>query len=377
MNNTKMKISHLETQYDFHNNIFKEPMLRQLFFELTLRCNEHCWHCGSRCGDVRADEMSADEWKRILREVKEDFDGNLPQINVTGGEPLLYPHFEDVMSYAHELGFKWGMTSNAVLITKEVASMLERCGMGTISVSIDGLRDTHDKLRGLPGAYDKAMAGIQNLIDNGSFKHIMVTTVVNHETMKELEPLYEIMRNIDIDSWRVIGVEPIGRALDRPELLMTDADQKTLMEFIRSKRADNMPVTYGCSHYLGLDYEREVRDWYFFCMAGVSIASITSTGDVTACLDIDRNQPGVVQGNVYSGNRDEMQAEGSVGDVTGGVRRFSEIWRNEFKIYRYDKSEDNDKCRSCESRKYCLGGACHTWDYARGEQRVCLLDALG
>ncbi len=401
MNGHNIKLQHLETQYELHQKLFREPILRQLFFELTLRCNEHCWHCGSRCGDVKASEMGPYEWKRILDDVKENFADNLPQINVTGGEPLLYPYFEEVMSYAHELGFKWGMTSNAVLITKDVAGMLSSCGMGTISVSIDGLRDTHDAQRGLTGAYDKAMAGIQNLIDNGSFKHIMVTTVINHETMKELEPLYEIMCGLDIDSWRVIGVEPIGRALERPELLMTAADQKALMEFIRSKRAENMPVSYGCSHFLGTFYEREVRDWYFFCLAGVTTASITSTGDVTACLDIDRNQPGVVQGNVLrscgydsDGDCDELKSGicDAVGDESASsdsdskhigncssnrARRFSEIWRDEFKIYRYDKSEDDEKCRTCESRRYCLGGACHTWDYAKSEQRVCLLDALG
>ncbi len=352
MNVRKLKESHLNTQYKLHNQLFEQPYLQQLFFEFTLRCNEHCWHCGSRCGDVQASELSKADWKRILDEVKQDFAGSLPQINVTGGEPLLYPHFEEVMSYAHSLGFKWGMTSNAILITPEVAKMLERCGMNTISVSIDGLEETHDRLRGLPGAYQKAMAGIQNLIDCGSFDSIMITTVVNHETMHELDDLYEIMCGLDIDSWRIIGVEPIGRALDYPERAMTLEDQRNLLDFIRSKRADNMPVCYGCSHYLGLDYEREVRDWYFMCLAGITTASITCTGDVTACLDIERS-PAVVQGNIHE-------------------RRFSDIWRNEFRIFRRDKAEDNDKCRDCNSRKYCMGGACHTWDFENNTQRVCL-----
>ncbi|WP_026515310.1 radical SAM/SPASM domain-containing protein [Butyrivibrio sp. LB2008] len=357
MNKEKMKLSHLDLQYDVRKKFFKKPYLKQLFFELTLNCNEHCWHCGSRCGDVHAAEMSPQEWKDILDQLKEDFGDSLPQINITGGEPLLYRGFEEVTSYAHQLGFKWGMTSNAVLITPEVAKMLQRCGMNTISVSIDGLPETHDKVRGLEGAYKKAMEGIQNLIDLQCFEHIMVTTVVNHDTIGELEPLYEIMAGIDIDSWRVMGIEPIGRALEHPELLLTDEDQRTIMEFIRSKRADNEPVTYGCCHYLGLDYEREVRDWYFFCMAGITVASITVTGDVFGCLDIDRTQPGIIQGNIHE-------------------RRFSDIWKNEFKSFRYDRSEDNEKCSTCPGRKYCMGGSFHTWDFATKTQRLCLLDAL-
>ena len=357
MNNHNMKLSHLDKQHELNKELFEKPYLRQLFFELTLRCNEHCWHCGSRCGDVCSEEMGPEEWKDILDQVKADFGPDLPQINVTGGEPLLYPHFEEIMSYANSLGFRWGMTSNATLITPEVAKMLARCGMGTISVSIDGLEETHDRYRGKKNAYKDAMTGIQNLINEGSFRSIMVTTVVNHENMKELEELYEIMRGIDIDSWRVIGVEPIGRALDHPELEMTPEDQKNLLDFILAKRAENMPVTYGCSHYLGLDYEREVRDWYYICMAGVMVASITSKGEVTACLDIDRNQPGVIQGNIHE-------------------RRFSDIWKNEFKIYRRDKSPNDEKCKTCESRKYCMGGACHSWDYVSNTQRVCIINDL-
>lgn len=357
MNNKKMKLSHLDLQHDLRVKFFNKPVLQQLFFELTLNCNEHCRHCGSRCGDVTAPEMTAAEWKNILDQIKEDFGDSLPQINVTGGEPLLYKDFEEVLSYAHSLGFKWGMTSNAILITPEVAQMLKRCGMNTISVSIDGLPDTHDSIRGLPGAYKRAMDGIRNLIDLQCFDQIMVTTVLNHNTMNELEPLYEIMSDVDIDSWRIMGIEPIGRAMDNPELLLTDEDHKRLMEFIRSKRADNDPVTYGCCHYLGLDYEREVRDWYFFCMAGITVASITSCGDVMGCLDIDRTQPGVTQGNIHD-------------------RRFSDIWKNEFKNYRYDRSMDNDKCRDCKSRKYCMGGALHTWDNEAKVQRLCLSGVL-
>ncbi len=353
----KLKEKYMLEQASYRRSLFLKPELKQLFFELTIKCNEHCWHCGSRCGDIDSkNELSLDEWKGILDEIKSEYDGHLPQINVTGGEPLLYPHFEELMTYAKSLGFRWGMTSNAVLIDRGCAKMLERSGMRTISVSIDGLEDTHDRLRGKKGAYRLAMEGINNLTKLGSFRHIMVTTVVNRESIKELEPLYEIMKDIDIDSWRIIGVEPLGRAKEHPELLMTPKDQRTLMDFIREKRAEEMPVTYGCSHYLGLEYEGTVRDWYFFCMAGLTLASISSKGDVTACLDIERS-PSVIQGNVRK-------------------RKFTDIWRNEFKTFRYDRSEDDENCRNCESRKYCMGGSCHTWDFENKKQGLCLLNSL-
>ena len=189
-------------------------------------------------------------------------------------EPLLRPDFFDILGYAHKTGYTWGMTSNATLITPSVARRLYETGMATISVSIDGLEKTHDLLRGLSGGYRLAMTGIENLLSEREkhrsekgrkkpFRAIQVTTVINHENIHELDRLYRIFEGMDIDSWRVIGLEPIGRALLRPELMLTPDDQRRLFSFIYEKRCEQMPVAYGCSHFVGFDYEHEVRDWYF------------------------------------------------------------------------------------------------------------------
>ena len=108
--------------------------------------------------------------------------------------------------------------------------------MGTISMSIDGLEETHDRQRGLKGGYQMAMKGIQNLIDRNAFEHISVTTVINHKNIGELDALYEVMEGLDIDSWRVIGIEPMGRALDYPDILLIPDDQRRLFIFIQEKR---------------------------------------------------------------------------------------------------------------------------------------------
>ena len=322
----------------------------------TLRCNERCIHCGSSCGDVPSNELSLKQYRQILDEIAADFDLRQFMLCITGGEPLMRRDFFEIMGYAHSLGYTWGMTSNAVLIDKTAARRLRETGMKTISVSIDGLRKTHDAFRRTPGAYDGAMRGIQNLIDEGGFGHIQVTTVINHTNMDELDRLYEIFLGMDIDSWRVIGVEPIGRALEHPEILLTDADWKRLFDFIREKRMENMPVTYGCSHYLGLDYEREVREHYFLCNAGIYAASIMCNGDIGSCLDIEK-RPETIQGNIL---RD----------------RFKDVWEQRFKIFREDRAALNAGCRACEVRDLCHGGAAHSWDYDRNEPRICFRDTF-
>ena len=351
-----VKTGHLEQLADYTRKLYREPELRKLFFELTLQCNERCFHCGSSCTAARGDELSRDEWFRIIDEVKRDFDISRMQLCITGGEPLLNRDFFDIMGYAHSQGFRWGMTSNATLITPAVARRLADAGMGTISVSIDGLRETHDELRGLAGGYDRAMAGIQNLIDVGAFRNVQVTTVVNHGNIAQLDELFELMDGLDIDSWRVINLEPIGRALLRPDLMLTREDYVRLFDFIREKRQDGYPLEYGCSHYLGLEYEAGVREWYWLCNAGVYTASIMSNGDIAACLDIER-RPETIQGNIRTD-------------------RLRDVWDNRFELFRHDLSDLNDECRSCEHARFCRGDAHHSWDYDGNRPMVCLKGTL-
>lgn len=352
----QIKASQMDQLADYRQTLYKKPELRQLFFELTLRCNEHCFHCGSRCDNESASGLPLFKYKEILDEVKENFDISRIQLCITGGEPLLYPDFFELMAYAHKLGYQWGMTSNGTLITKEVARKLKDCGMGTISISIDGLEETHDRLRSFTGGYQRAMDGIQNLIAENCFHSVMVTTVLNHETMQELEPLYDIFDHIDIDSWRIVGLEPIGRALNYPERMLTPEDYRKLFTFIREKRATQLPVTYGCSHFVGLEFEADVRDWYFLCNAGVYVASVMANGDIGACLDIERN-PKTIQGNVWN-------------------ERFTDVWNEQFAIFRQPLSSLNPQCMECEYEKWCAGGSHHSWDYKNDCQMMCFRDIL-
>lgn len=351
-----VKRAHLNKLADHTRTLYKKPELRKLFFELTLQCNERCFHCGSSCTATRGDELSCEEWLSLIDQVKADFGTGRIQLCITGGEPLLNRDFFDIMGYAHAQGFRWGMTSNATLITPEVARRLAEVGMGTISVSIDGLRDTHDRLRGLAGGYDRAMRGIQNLLDVGTFHAVQVTTVVNHKNIDELDELFAIMDGIDIDSWRVINLEPIGRALLHPDLMLTREDYVRLFDFIRQKRVEGYPLEYGCSHYLGLEYEAEVREWYWRCNAGVFTASIMSNGDIGACLDIER-RPEVIQGNIHAD-------------------RLRDVWENRFELFRHDLSDSCEACQNCEHVRFCRGDAHHSWDYDHNRPMVCFKGTL-
>lgn len=351
----EVKRQHMQQLADYREQELRpHPKLHSLFFELTVKCNEHCRHCGSWCGDIKEQNaLSLAEWKEILDHAKKEFAGD-PRFRlcITGGEPLLYPHFEELLSYADELGIPWGMTSNGTLITPEIAAMLKRTRMRTISISVDGLEETHDWFRMSPGSYQKTLQGIQNLLNEKCFHHVQITTVVHHRNFHQLEEMYRTFSETGVHSWRVINVEPMGRAKDDPELELTPEQYVELFAFIREKRfAGPMEVSYGCSHYLGDEIEREVRPWYFLCNAGIYTASIRYNGDIGACLDIPA-RPETIQGNIRE-------------------RSLKDVWENRFEIFRTDYRKVG-KCADCEDYVFCAGDSFHSWDFERMEPMLCM-----
>ena len=359
MNSLKaVKTDHLNQLADYRDDVLrKEPKLKFLFLELTTHCNEHCRHCGSSCGDVSdQNTLTDEEIKAFLLKTSKQFDISKLQLCITGGEPLLRKNFFDLMGYAHSLGYHWGMTTNGTLIDDEAAEKLRQAGMSTIAVSIDGLPETNDWFRQKPGGYDLAMRGVRALVRNGGFQHVQVTTVVHKKNIGELPKLYKILSKEGIRSWRVINMEPIGRANGCKDLLLDDGELKYMFDFIRKHRFRKpMEVTYGCSHYLGLDYEREVRKWYFLCNAGVYTASVMFNGDIGACLDIER-RPETVMGNIRTDD-------------------FAEVWKNRFEIFRTDYKKQGP-CADCNHYRFCAGGACHSWDYDENRPLVCMKGIL-
>ena len=335
---------------------YTHPELRFLFVEMTQQCNERCLHCGSRCDSSKSPEVPADTLVSILSDVAQRIDISKTMLCVTGGEPLLRRDFFDLMKRLSRIGYQWGMTTNGTLISPEVARRLAECKMSTISVSVDGLESTHDRFRCSPGSFRKAIEGVQNLLDVGAFSHVQITTVVHKWNIGELDEMLDEFDKLDIDSWRLACIEPIGRALENPELMLDGDDLRTLMNFIHDKRRLGYPIDYGCCHYLGEALEHEVRDAYFLCNAGICIASIMANGDIGSCLDIER-RPETIMGNVYEDD-------------------FLDVWNKRFDPLRRELAELDATCQGCPEREFCAGGSWHSFDFDKRHQRICMKGTL-
>ena len=343
----RLKRMQLEQVAKHREELRANPRLRWLFFEITSRCNLRCKHCGSVCTSI-GQSLSVQDVESTLASVQPDH----PMICLTGGEPLLHPDFFEIAKRIRSMGFSWGMTTNATLIDEETAFQLRQTEMSTVSVSLDGLEYSHDLLRGQTGAWRLAVRGLQSLQKAG-FKP-QVITVLHRGNINELEPLCALLCDMGIDSWRPINIEPIGRACEAGNLLLSTEQFAYLLRFIREKRFDphyKMEVTFGCSHYLGTENERMVRDHYFLCGAGILVAGVRSNGDICACLDIE-NRKELVQGNIRTDN-------------------IMEVWHNRFHAFRRDRTDDCAKCVNCSERFICGGDSTHTWDFAKNEPLLC------
>lgn len=355
----RSKLTGLEASRDRFERNRTRPRLQQLFLEVTPRCNLSCVHCGSRCdAHEQVEEVSLEEWKGVIDQVVEDF-GTDVFIAITGGEPTLWGGLFDLGRYITDKGLAWGMTTNGTLIDDITARRLIDAGLLSVSISIDGLDEAHDEVRQVKGARAAAIRGIRALAETGGLKALQVTTVLNHHTMNQMEPLFDEMVELPIDSWRLMNVEPIGSALDHPSMLATGEDIARILSFIQEKREQRWPVCYGCPHYLGMGYEGELRDWFWLCSAGIHVMSVMHTGDIGSCLDIER-RPETIFGNIRKD-------------------RLADVWRDGFGIYRQEDGLANRSgvCSACADKRWCRGDAAHTWDFDAGEPKVCLKRMLG
>ena len=350
----EIKCKNMDMLADYIKELYQKPVLKDLFLEVTSRCNAKCEHCGSSCGyDIPKDEISADLLKKALKDISEKYNPNEILLNVTGGEPLMRKDLFDIMEYADKLGFRWGMTSNGMLITDEILEKMNQTHMETISISLDGLKETHESFRKVPGCYDKIIENIKKLKRVPSIKIVQVTTVANKKNLHELEDIYNLMKELHVISWRVINVDPIGRAKNNSEILLDKDEYKYLFNFIKQKREEYvMNVEYGCAHYLDLDLEKEIRDTYFICATGICVASILSNGDISVCPNVERRKE-FVQGNIKNDN-------------------FVDVWENKFKIFRDENRTSCESCKKCESWKYCLGDSFHTWNFDENKPNFCI-----
>jgi radical SAM protein with 4Fe4S-binding SPASM domain len=318
---------------------------RVAVWELTLKCNLACVHCGSRAGAARPNELDTEQCLDLVEQLAEL---EVMEVSLIGGEAHLHPGFLSVVRALAAKGIEVAMTTGGRGISPELARRSAEAGLAGVSVSIDGLEATHDALRGVQGSFASALSAIQSFRDAGIF--VSVNTQINRRNRAELPPLLETIIGAGARAWQIALTVPMGRAADDPELLLQPYDLLDLFPVLAElkHRSDAAKVRLWPGNNIGYfgPYEEVLRGRMplghcYSCGAGLSTLGIEADGTIKGCPSLPTR-----------------------GWDGGSVRehRLRDIWERALPLrYTRDRTVEDlwGFCRGCYYANECRGGC--TW----------------
>ena len=343
----------LEVWRQKQNIIREEHPLRHLFWECTSRCDLKCRHCGSDCKmQPESKDMPKEDFLRVLDSIAAKTDPHKVFVIVSGGEPLMRRDLEACGRAIYERGFPWGMVTNALHLTPQRWQGLLQAGIRSVAISLDGLEEDHNWMRGNPQSFQMVSQAIDMLVATEGFLFDIVTCV-NRRNYPKLDEIKEFLISKGVRRWRLFTVFPVGRAASDPDMRLNDEAFRGVFDFIRSTRKEGrIRLDYGCEGFLG-NYEGDVRSRLFSCQAGVTVGSVMADGSIAACASIraDYNQ-----GNIYDDD-------------------FMEVWEHRYAAHRNREWMRTGECADCKYFRYCQGNGMHLRD-GDGKLLLCHLHRL-
>ncbi len=315
-------------------------------WEITMGCNMRCDHCGSSCAEPLPDELTTEEALALCDDLKTV---GLKWITLSGGEPLTRTDWPEIAGRLTRNGIKPNIITNGWLVNDEMVKKAQDNGVETISISLDGNRETHDAIR-KKGAFDKVLSAFQVL---NRHNHVSAsnTTVTKHN-LHQLDEIKEILLENKVDLWQIqIGLPMGNMAKDREsivdpsviEYLIDYSHQTTLEGRIKVFPADCLGYyTEKESVVRQISMNSASAVLWQGCNAGKRSFGILHNGDILGCTSI----------------RDDSMIEGNI-----KKRSLPEIWNDPeaFSWSRGLKKADLDGlCGECAYGDTCLGGCPNT-----------------
>ncbi len=332
----------------------RKHQLNYLFWECTSRCMLNCRHCGSDCQKLgTVPDMPYQDFLKVTDIISKQYNPNNVFIAITGGEALLRSDLEECGFELFKRGYPWGIVTNAMLLTNERFDSLANSGMHSVSISLDGLRESHNWLRQNERSFD---AAANALAYSSKFPKIVceAITCVTQKNITELNEIKKFLIGIGIKKWRLFDIFMKGRALTNDLLRVTSNQLKYIIDFIAdTRREGKIDLQYACDGFLGR-MENIARKGYMFCRAGINVGSVLADGSISACPSLRADY---IQGNIYKDD-------------------FLECWNNKFQIMRDRAWMKTGKCAKCDVFDWCEGNGLHLRDEKTGELLYCQYDML-
>lgn len=329
-----------ETDDDYARS---RPM--HVVWEITLACNLKCGHCGSRAGKKRPNELTTAECIDVIRQCARL---GTREITLIGGEAYMRPDWLEIIRAIREHGMHCSMQTGGFTLTDDKVRRAKEAGLESAGVSIDGLRDLHDRIRGVPGSYDRCIEALQNLRRHGL--PYGVNTQLTAETLPHLRPLLHVIAELGVRNWQIQLTVAMGNAADHPELILQPYELLEVMPFLSDlfDEAFDLGVLIQPGNNIGYfgPYEHkwrvaeEARHWQG-CAAGHTGLGIESDGTIKGC-------PSLATDEYAGGNVREMTIE--------------EIWETTDQL-RFARDRAGDElwgfCGTCYYADVCRAGC--TW----------------
>jgi AdoMet-dependent heme synthase len=321
-----------------------ESKLRLVAWEITRNCNLECIHCrASATMGPYTGELDTKAGFKLLDQMAELGE---PIVILTGGEPLLRQDIFDIAKYGTKKNLRMVMAPNGTLITDKIANKLVESGIKRISISLDGASNkSHDQFRGVKGAFDGALNGIQHAKNAGI--EFQINTTITKANLDQIPAIQQLAIDLGAVAHHIFLLVPTGRGKYIIDQEITSQEyEETLNWFYDQKEKTPLQLKATCApHYYRILRQRAKEDGKIVnfqthgldavtrgCLGGTGFCFISHRGVVQPCGFLDVN----------------------CGDVTG--ESFVQIWKHS-KVFKQLRNfnELKGKCGECEYKRVCGG----------------------
>jgi len=302
-------------------------------WEVTLNCNLNCIHCGSNAGKQRNKELNTNESIKLCKELAEiGFKG----VGLMGGETLLRKDWYKISKEIKDLGMCLSIITNGYFNPEKFLPKFRKLEVESITIGFDGLKKTHNKIRGYPDAFDKTLKFIDACNEAG-LDPCPITTF-HKMNFNEFYQIRKLMLDRNLD-WHVTAASLIGRF--PKNLLLSYEEYYALGMIIAASQKEFSKEKIIAGHNFGFNSKiiphLSLYPQWNGCYAGKKSLGIKSNGDVNGCLPLPDK---LTEGNLKKDN-------------------LVKLWNdpNFCKYNRKFKKEDlGGFCKKCKYNMSCKGG---------------------
>jgi AdoMet-dependent heme synthase len=309
------------------------PGLNLISWNITLRCPLRCAHCYVNAGEHEAEGvLSTAEAYAVIDQICEL---GKPVVILSGGEPLMREDIFAIARYGTDHGLRMAMGTSGVLIDGETARRIRHAGIRRVAISIDSADPAvHDAFRGVPGAWERAVAGIRHCRDAGIGVQINMTVL--SPALQAIRDVVALGAGLGVTDYQIFFPVPTGRADSMP-WLTPQVYEDLIRDVLLAYRDSGVNIRPTCApQFRRIAGTLGIHNplWGRGCIAGIRYCRIFADGDVTPCPYLPARAGNVretplkeiwQESPVFSALRDPSQLTGKCGkcgyrDVCGGCR---------------------------------------------------------